>query len=30
MTWFKKQEHTKWFDFEEKHSEIIAYIEKQL
>ena len=30
MTWFKKQEHTKWFDFEEKQSEIIAYIEKQL
>lgn len=30
MTWFKKQEHTKWFDFEEKHSEIITYIEKQL
>jgi tRNA dimethylallyltransferase len=28
-TWFKKQEHTKWFDFEENHSKIIDYIESQ-
>ena len=30
QTWFKKQEHTKWFDFNEPYSKIIEYIETEL
>ncbi len=29
-TWFKKQEHTKWFDFNETYPKIIEYIEAEL
>ena len=30
QTWFKKHEHTKWFDFNEPYSKIIEYIETEL
>ena len=30
LTWFKKQEHTKWFDFNETYSKIIEDIEAEL
>lgn len=30
LTWFKKLEHTKWFDFNESHSKIIEYIETEI
>jgi tRNA dimethylallyltransferase len=30
QTWFKKQEHTKWFDFNETYPKIIEYIEAEL
>lgn len=30
QTWFKKQEYTKWFDFNEPYSKIIEYIETEL
>ncbi len=30
LTWFKKQEHTKWFDFNEPYSKIIEYIATEL
>lgn len=30
LTWFKKLEHTKWFDFNEPYSKIIEYIETEI
>ena len=30
QTWFKKQEHTMWFDFNEPYSKIIEYIKNEL
>ena len=30
LTWFKKLEHTKWFDFNEPNSKIIEYIETEI
>ena len=30
QTWFKKQEYTKWFDFNEPYSKIIEHIETEL